>query len=528
MYLGIIYSQRSEYEKALLYLFEAEKMADSLRWDILENIINNIAIIYSNTDQNEKAREMYAKLRKTLEANKNENPSTWAKNYINTAKTFFIEKKYKEALPWNYKALQICTQNNIEFGIAISQNALAANYVELKMLDSALFYSQKALEIAQKNKYKRLEVSAMQNLASSLFYGKAYEKSIPYFEKAIENAVQNQDITNHLENLLLLSSVYDSLGKYQKSLSLLKKWRVLNDSAQKMEKQKALVELQTKYETLKKELKINELEQQNLLKDAESAQKNLLIVVLIALVLIIALVSLIIYLQIKQKQKQAILASQKQSIESELAAIKAQMNPHFISNALNSIQEVLLLGDKKEAISYLHQYGVLTRRILEVSQKEYISLSDELEIVDTYVNIESLRVENGIDFKKVIDPDLDTERIAIPPLLLQPFVENSIKHGLIPKNGEKNIVINCKLDKNENLVSITIRDNGIGRAAAQKLNNKPWNFSNSFSISANSRRLQLLNKNQKNVELKYIDLYDEQKNASGTEVVIRFNAKFLY
>lgn len=175
---------------------------------------------------------------------------------------------------------------------------------------------------------------------------------------------------------------------------------------------------------------------------------------------------------------------------SQLAALKSQMNPHFMFNALNSIQDLVLQQDTDNAQLYLGKFAELTRKVLQASGKEFVSLGTEIDILNLYLDLEKLRF--GDDFKYVINLDLtdDIEEIKIPSMLLQPFVENALKHGLLHKQGQKLLTISFGTDGHKLICQVV--DNGIGREASAAINARKRKHS-SFATEATLDRLKLLN-----------------------------------
>lgn len=212
-------------------------------------------------------------------------------------------------------------------------------------------------------------------------------------------------------------------------------------------------------------------------------------------------------------------AAEKQLLELEKQALRLQMNPHFIFNTLNSIQSYVLKNDIDQSISYLSRFSKLMRKLLASSRETHIPLSTEIEIIQNYVELEKLRLENNFDFKINIDPAIDTEFIGISPLILQPFVENAIIHGLLPKTGEANMLtINLiNLDK---FIKIEIIDNGVGRGFYKdKPTANPDHKPSGILIT--QKRLELINKvkdSESNVSV--VDLFNEDGTAAGTKVQI--------
>jgi sensor histidine kinase YesM len=160
----------------------------------------------------------------------------------------------------------------------------------------------------------------------------------------------------------------------------------------------------------------------------------------------------------------------KQIAEIRMMALRAQMNPHFIFNSLNSVQHFITIREKKEALNYLSKFSKLIRKILENSRENTVSISNELQLLELYIQLEQLRFSNKFDYHIEIDKKIDTENIEIPPLLIQPYVENAILHGLINKDGKGHLFFS--VEKNNGLLVCKIEDNGIGRARAQEIEQK--------------------------------------------------------
>jgi LytS/YehU family sensor histidine kinase len=199
------------------------------------------------------------------------------------------------------------------------------------------------------------------------------------------------------------------------------------------------------------------------------------------------------------------------------------MNPHFIYNALNSIQ-ALVAGDKKdEGVRYIGSFSRLLRQVLNNSENNVISLDKELETIDLYIQLEELRLNMQLQYKKIVPDDIVTEFEKIPPLILQPFIENALWHGLSHKQGEKEIQIS--LDSDDVWLFCDITDNGIGRAKAQELKTDTAKLYQSKGIDITYKRLLDFNEDAAVIPVEFFDLYDETKNPTGTRVTVRIKRK---
>lgn len=203
--------------------------------------------------------------------------------------------------------------------------------------------------------------------------------------------------------------------------------------------------------------------------------------------------------------------------ESILASVKAQMNPHFIFNALNTIQSFIYLNDKNQATEYLGKFSQLTRTILDMSNKNAVSLEDEITAMLLYLDLEKIRFDEGMNFTIEVAPDIDSSTIYIPSMIIQPYLENAVKHGLLHKKGEQ--WLKLSFEKQNNMLKVRIEDNGIGRersAALNKIKNKQHQ---SFATQANEKRLDALNRgNSDAVSVVFIDKISENGEPQGTIV----------
>ncbi len=209
--------------------------------------------------------------------------------------------------------------------------------------------------------------------------------------------------------------------------------------------------------------------------------------------------------------------------ESELKALKSQMSPHFISNSLNDIQELILLGDKHAANEQLSNFATLSRLILSVSGKKFIPLATELYILTNYLALEEMCLRGNFSYDIIMEEEMDEWAIQIPPMIIQPFVENSVKHGLLnKKEGDRRLSITFKSGSGDQHLVCTVTDNGISRAKAAEMKDIMNPFGHdSFSTEAVKKRLNLMGLSiHKQFSIEYTDLKDEQGKATGTTVTV--------
>lgn len=238
---------------------------------------------------------------------------------------------------------------------------------------------------------------------------------------------------------------------------------------------------------------------------------------LVVFLLLIGLIYLIfkaILWEIRERESQKL-----RLLEAEKRSLLSQMNPHFIFNSLNSIQHFIVQNDEYLANSYLTNFSSLIRRILDNSKKNLINLNEEITVLELYLQMEKLRFEDDFTFEILRAPEIDYNEVMIPPMLVQPFVENAIWHGLMPLKSKG--LLNICFEKEEEYYYCRVKDNGIGREKASKLKGKKEPHL-STGLSNVEERIRLMNlMNLKPIELNIIDLKDDNQEAAGTLVELK-------
>jgi ligand-binding sensor domain-containing protein len=228
-----------------------------------------------------------------------------------------------------------------------------------------------------------------------------------------------------------------------------------------------------------------------------------------------------------RRNEEEILSVKNRLAEEKLTALRSQMNPHFIFNSLNSIQQYILNGEIDNANKYLSQFSKLIRLVLQYSEYNFISLDDEINMLELYLAVEKTRFGNSFEYKILIEDELDTEEIKIPNLMIQPFVENAIWHGLMHKKGERKIDIIFHLKHDESIVCV-VTDNGIGRRKAKEIQN-----ARALAINHESKGMQLVKDKidvlkqqfKSEISIEVYDVTDMHGEVCGTKVVLQLPVK---
>ncbi len=226
----------------------------------------------------------------------------------------------------------------------------------------------------------------------------------------------------------------------------------------------------------------------------------------------------------RRKEKELLSRNYERKIaEVEMNTLRAQMNPHFIFNSLNSINDFILSNDPDNASGYLTKFSRLMRLILDNSRSEWVILDNELKALQLYIELEAVRFDNAFSYNIEISDEVSKETVIIPPLIIQPYVENAIWHGLLHRKqpGGK---ITIRIWRNEKDLFIEISDNGVGRIAAKNQKSKPSILHKSHGMKITAERLAIVNSVYNvNAQVEVTDLADDQNLPTGTRVLLTLN-----
>lgn len=385
------------------------------------------------------------------------------------------QHKYAEALEQISIVEQLYTQLNISRHIIGTYSMYGRIYRAMKQYDNSITYYQKAIALAQKDGNTYEEGASYGLMAQMYMDIDKIDEAIGCFEKAKELLDKSNRTSNNMAIVKYLHQLYKRQGNADKAYDALLNYTDMRFKLQDEVRIKDVVALQEKYEAGKREAELQHI-----------------------------------------KLQQA---------ESELKALKAQMNPHFVFNALNSIQEVFFLGDKRLANKHLARFSTLIRNILQLSGQASVLLHEEVNMLQEYLSLEALRFGDSFSYTIDIDDAVDVYNIDVPPMIVQPFVENAIKHGLMHKEGAQVLHLNIRYDEPGNTLHICVADNGVGRKASADINQYRQGHQ-SFATTALQKRFEYLNMNS-NLQygFEYVDLYDAEQNAIGTEVHISIPVK---
>jgi sensor histidine kinase YesM len=336
------------------------------------------------------------------------------------------------------------------------------------------------------------------------------ELSLKYYDKSLQQAKLQNDYSSVYWVYLDMSDMYLRKRDTSNAFKNYVQYKKYNDFYLKRSNTQGLADAKIRYdaETRNKELELLSL---------KLSKQKLLIYGYTGLFVLSLAIGILLYSRSRINAKRRISDMNHKIAEITQANLRQQMNPHFIFNTLNSIQYYMYQHDKLATNNYLTKFSSLMRKVLENSQHTSVPLRDELDALNLYLELEKIRFKDKFDYQINIDEEIDTILYKVPTMLMQPYVENSICHGLMP--GEGNGLVKIDLELKEDYILCTIEDNGIGREAAQEKKMKSEKAHNSLGTQIVSSRLDLVN-SLYGTSLKtiYTDLKNDKGEPVGTRV----------
>jgi tetratricopeptide (TPR) repeat protein len=502
--IGIVFSEQSNYTRALEYYFKSVSIYERLKDEGRSaKIYNNIGVAYRAQNENQKALNYFLK---SLEIQKKLSDPNIGITLTNIANIYFNQTKFDLAFEFYTEA-----KKNIEK--YPNPRALGEWFNNIGMYYKARNYPQEAKSSWENaiNTFNNIEDKF--GLTDTYYYLAELYLEQNQTTKALDNANTALSLAKDIEVLeiqvkteQLLSNIYEKRGETTEALEHLKQQTLLKDSLVKINNNRKAIEATLSYEFEKKELLRKEESEKRELLLKEEAKNSRMMLIAGALILILILgISFLIYNRSTLKKT---LTLQKELAEYEQKALHLQMNPHFVFNCLGSISSFIVQNGTDSAIKYLSKFSKLMRLTLEYSKASLIPIDKEIEGLDNYLQLEQLRFNDKFNYSITKDPKIEDD-VALPPLLIQPFIENAIIHGVMPKKEEGRISISFSIEE-ESLVCV-ILDDGIG------INTSVMNKENSV-LAHKSMALGIIKK-----RLEMISESTDQKASIQTEELKKNN-----
>jgi sensor histidine kinase YesM len=456
--IAILYRNKGNYSISLQYFLQSLTLYDKIdNTEGKAKAYNGIGILYMSWKDYSNALKYYKKALFISDLTKNEEKKADVLNNIGLV--YKYTAKYDSALYCFQKSLKIRLQYDDACKIASSYHNLGIVYNAQQHFDKAIEYYMLAYDIRKKENDVIGQTVSMNALGNAYMNIQQYTVAEEYFNEALLVAKEfqlSEMIITLYENMTINYSLMEKHDAFRHFFDL---YIGYYDSIFNVEKHKQLMEIQMLYETEKKEKKILLLNQEIAVNTIKAKNRQIVFVIASAFIILLSLFAIFLYryrlMQYRQKEQQ---------LQEKL--LRLQMNPHFIFNALEAIQSYILEAKPKEAASFLAKFSKLMRSILEQSFFEQISLEEEIEILEYYIDLQKIRHKNKFEYYLDIDQELEIDAVQIPPLLLQPFVENAIEHAFRGMN--KNAVLHISVYQKKNFYYICIDDNGCGIKSSKK------------------------------------------------------------
>ncbi|GAA3972953.1 tetratricopeptide repeat protein [Mucilaginibacter dorajii] len=543
--LAILYTDRSEYKKALGLRINALKLFEELKNNkAIGSLYNNIGVTYLYLADYPEALAYYFKALGIGQIMGD--PNAQAQALMNIGLVYKKLGNYRSTFAYYQKSLTLYRQLGDQQQLANMYANLATAYDEQGQQQKALQLYNQALAINRQIKYKRGEAGNLTNIGIVYSNMRAYSESFHYLKQALGLYEQSPDynsmsvIYNELAELMLTapdtslaklnllksrllearsyvalgiklshesgsaeremngwqtqSLIHEKLHQYDAALSDYKKYTRLKDSIFNDEKKLAITRTEIQFEADKKQaLAEAAVQREKIVKNTIMAGAGLL-----------GLAAVALFISYKKRrdgvQVQQDLIHRSKVSAIEMKVLRLQLNPHFIFNSLNSISNFITRNDIKTADYFLAKFARLMRGTLENSEEREISLAEELQMTELYMQLEAIRLNQRFTYEFKVSADIDPNTTLVPPLILQPFVENSIWHGFAGKDEKGHILI--EITRQEQLLLCFVTDDGIGRHEKTKAEGKK-----SFGVKITADRLALLNRSKDNLAgVRIIDL----------------------
>ena len=457
-------------------------------------VLNNVGDPMSTIGQCTRAVSGYTKADRLMD--RSDHPELWLILKFNHAKCLLFCEQYEWCIRIGEHALAHISDAAYDVYKGYIGDLVGSSYTQIGEPERALQYFSMALEIAERLAIPNMESGIYNNMGNAYLELEDYSNAYAYFTKSLDVVAQHQisqnedwatfvnlgiashklghlkeslafferglDMIKETENFIFLadaylwaSEAYAEADQHQKAYQLLTISQMWKDSVLNQEVQKKLQEITVQYEN---EVLEKELARSNLVVEKQRSRSRLYI----SLFVIVLLIGALMYALLVMRQKQNRAEAEQKRIELEYGLLRAQMNPHFIFNSLNSIQGFFAGNKFSLGNNFLIKFSKLIRRVLEQCNQPYITLAEEVETLKWYLDLEKLRLGPQLNANIMIDPAVEPDLVYIPPLILQPFVENATWHGISPKASPGTVEVSITYGQNQQFLIATIKDDGVG------------------------------------------------------------------
>ncbi|WP_053978146.1 tetratricopeptide repeat-containing sensor histidine kinase [Mangrovimonas xylaniphaga] len=482
--LGDTYYNTKSYSKAILNYKKGLQVAqEHLITPKVTDLSSKIAQAYNSQGEVQKAKKLFDN---SLNLASKENKKRAVEEKITVAEFNSENQNYSDEIKLRKEALDDISDIQLQDSIIDNESALTP----------------------QKQNYK---------IGNAYFLQKDFDSAISYLERSIKEADDKEDLVVKKDATRKLSDVYADAGDFDKARKTFEEYTAAVDELYIKKEQeisqlarfnRSIIEKQNRINSLESDRQLSESKYQ--LSNERNKRQQLIIYSLVFGVVLLLVTAYFMFKYIKQQR----LANNLLALKS----LRSQMNPHFIFNALNSVNSFIALNDERTANKYLSDFSYLMRAVLENSEEDFIPLQKEIELLELYTKLEHFRFKDKFDYSITVDDQINVGDYKIPPMLLQPYIENAVWHGLRYKNEKGHLSI--AIDKvSEDEIGITIADDGIGRERSKALKTERQQQQKSKGMDNIKKRISILNDMYKDkIDVRIEDF--QQEEDSGTKVVV--------
>ena len=519
--IGVVFSEQSNYSKALTYYRKAIKLYEEIKNNKnTGRLYNNIGIVYLSQAKEDKALIYFMKC---LHFQKKLNDPTMGITITNIGNIYNHKKQFNKAHTYYMQALELFQKYPNPRGLGELYNNLGLQYKAQNKITQAKENFEKAINIFTSIDDKFGISDTYYYLGEIYINSKEYALAISYMDKSL-GLSKELGVLDQIKNTeLKLYEIYKIQNNPNLALKHFVAYSTAKDSIRSEENIRNTIQAEMNFEFDKKELFYKKEREKNHVIYQEKLKRNQQISIISGCFVLIVFGFIIVLYNRQQRTKT--LNLKLELIEYEQKALHLQMNPHFVFNCLGSISSFIIQNHTDEAIKYLSKFSKLMRLTLEFSKEPLIPIHKEMESLENYLELEQLRFNNCFTYTITRSEEIEDD-VALPSLLLQPFIENSIIHGVVPKK-EKGI-ISVHFDVQEEFLECTITDNGIGIYASQKGKEKLVNVHKSMALNITKKRLTMMETIlQIETSLQISEITNDENEIAGTKIILKIPLQYL-
>ena len=445
-------------------------------------------------------------------------------NYELLHRCYLSQKAFAESREQLVKGWPFALKANESYIFSQYYLGFAKLFAEDKNFDSSKYYFRKAIDESLLENDLRNEFQAYLGNGQYLKILPA-ERRLALFDSALNIAKATKYYEGVSEAAEQISILYDEQKNTDSALAYFHIYRTAFDSLFSQNTTLNLIINESEWLVKKNEIINRHLLESSQLQKGQLVFKNALLLAVVILLILTIIIAVFINKSIQSKKKRTEFSLKQKIAESQIQSLRAQMNPHFIFNCLNSIENFMMQNEKRKASDYLHKFALLIRTILDSSRNELTTLSLDMEALQLYIDLEQMRFNNKFCYSGFIDPKLINGDYNVPSLLIQPYVENAIVHGM-GHSDKPDLKLTVSATLENDFIKYVIEDNGIGRVQSQGYNKLNKLHHKSVGLKITEDRILLFNGEENlNGFIKITDLYTAENAPGGTRVEVKIKAR---